>query len=187
VSSPVRLLGPADYRVMPWRNGGGSTTELAVDGEPWTWRLSVARVTGDGPFSRFDGCARRIACLEGAGMELRLPSGSVTVPSEGVALRFSGDDPCSGRLHGGPVDDANLIFDRARWSGELVVARGGRWTAPLADVGLLHVWRGRGDLVLGDAATPLEAGATAIVAPAADGFAWRGEGCALLAWLVTRG
>ncbi|TIV74879.1 MAG: HutD family protein, partial [Mesorhizobium sp.] len=26
----MRILRAADYRVMPWKNGGGTTTEIAV-------------------------------------------------------------------------------------------------------------------------------------------------------------
>jgi environmental stress-induced protein Ves len=49
---------------MPWKNGGGETTEIAVfpDGaglSDFDWRVSMARVDGDGPFSSFPGIEGR--------------------------------------------------------------------------------------------------------------------------------
>ena len=46
---------------MPWKNGGGSTTELLVEPAGATlqtgfrWRLSMAALETSGPFSRFEG------------------------------------------------------------------------------------------------------------------------------------
>ena len=34
----MKLLRSTDYRVMPWRNGGGTTTELVVDSPEYTAR-----------------------------------------------------------------------------------------------------------------------------------------------------
>ena len=46
---------------MPWANGGGTSYEIASDrnelGE-WTWRLAMAPVNEDGPFSRIE-CVNR--------------------------------------------------------------------------------------------------------------------------------
>jgi environmental stress-induced protein Ves len=73
LASPVRRLTTADYRVMPWRNGGGSTTELVIGGEEsgrFLYRASIADVATSGPFSRFDGYDRHIMLLEGDGMTI---------------------------------------------------------------------------------------------------------------------
>src|ERR1700682_5916511 len=54
------LLHPEDYRVMKWRNGQGTTTEIAVapgrDGR-FRWRLSIADVAAAGPVWDFPGDA----------------------------------------------------------------------------------------------------------------------------------
>lgn len=61
---PVRHLTADDYRVMPWRNGGGTTTELLIDpedsglegaGERFLYRISIADVATDGPSSASQG------------------------------------------------------------------------------------------------------------------------------------
>ena len=71
----LRVLRPADYKRMPWKNGGGMTTELAVypsdAGDAFDWRISIADIETSGPFSTFAGYDRVIGLLEGIGMELR--------------------------------------------------------------------------------------------------------------------
>ncbi|MBK6569606.1 MAG: HutD family protein [Burkholderiales bacterium] len=64
----------ADVAATQWRNGGGLTRELASGpaGADWQWRLSVAEVAADGPFSRFEGVTRWFAVLQGAGVVLRV-------------------------------------------------------------------------------------------------------------------
>ncbi len=57
---------------MPWKNGGGSTTELAIfpsDAtlENFVWRLSTATVKTDGPFSHFAQIDRTLAIFIGCG------------------------------------------------------------------------------------------------------------------------
>jgi uncharacterized protein len=61
-----------DYRRMPWKNGGGETAEIAVFPEGATlddfdWRISMATVSADGPFSLFPGVDRTLSVLEGDG------------------------------------------------------------------------------------------------------------------------
>jgi environmental stress-induced protein Ves len=69
------LLAPADYRRMPWKNGGGHTLEVAThpagaDVASFEWRVSVADITRDGPFSTFPGIDRTLVLLAGRGMRL---------------------------------------------------------------------------------------------------------------------
>ncbi|EXS68700.1 MULTISPECIES: HutD family protein [unclassified Sphingobium] len=59
----------ADQPERRWRDGGGATRELAV-GPPslvnedgFAWRISVATIDADGPFSRFDGVDRSLLVL----------------------------------------------------------------------------------------------------------------------------
>lgn len=135
-----RLLGPADYRRVPWRNGRGMTTEIAqaADGKGgFLWRFSLAAVTGDGPFSAFPGIDRVIAVAEGAGMRLAIDGApAVAVPREGLGLAFSGDPGVACALDGGPVTAANLMVDRGAAAGTLfALASGG-------------AWEGRGDVLI---------------------------------------
>lgn len=125
----TRRLTPADYRKMPWRNGGGTTTELAISpegggglAERFLYRVSIADVAADGPFSRFEGYDRHIMLVAGAGMSLDCGHhGRIDLRAPFEPRRFSGDWDVHGALVGGSVRDFNLIVDRARATSELEV------------------------------------------------------------------
>lgn len=52
-----------DLPATAWKNGGGVSREMACAPEgsdPFDWRVSVATIEADGPFSRFNGIGRTI-------------------------------------------------------------------------------------------------------------------------------
>ena len=116
----MRVLRASEYRSMPWKNGGGVTTEIAVSPagaglEDFDWRVSMARVEGSGPFSQFAGIDRTLAVLEGEGIVLDiagLPPMSVTRVS--APLSFPADVPTAAALIGGPITDLNVMTRRSR-------------------------------------------------------------------------
>jgi environmental stress-induced protein Ves len=125
--------------MMPWQNGAGVTTEIWVSpegsglaGEPFDWRVSIADVTTDGPFSTFPGYDRHIMLLDGQGMRLESEEyGAIDLVRYRPAA-FSGDWTVAGRLVDGPVRDFNLMVARRFGSGSLCSQR---LTAPLPLVG----------------------------------------------------
>jgi hypothetical protein len=130
----VKLLSPADYKLMPWKNGRGATTELAIHPQgsdlnslPFEWRVSMADVVEDGDFSPFPGYDRTLVMARGAGIELEFDGASapqhLAVP--GDAAVFSGDWRTRGRLLGGPVRDFNVMSARTRMHHECEVISGG--------------------------------------------------------------
>ncbi len=112
---------------MPWRNGGGTTTEIAVEPLPapsdrFLYRVSIADVATDGPFSSFAGYDRHILLVEGAGMTLECgANGRIELPATFTPRSFSGDWQVHGRLTAGPVRDFNVMVDRAEASSSLEV------------------------------------------------------------------
>ncbi|SFO54272.1 hypothetical protein SAMN03159463_02190 [Mesorhizobium sp. NFR06] len=116
----MRILRAAGYRVMPWKNGGGTTTEIAVspDGaglDNFDWRVSMARVEASGAFSSFAGIDRTLSVLEGEGIVLDIagePPARLTTAS--APLAFPGDVPSSAALIGGPITDLNVMTRRGR-------------------------------------------------------------------------
>jgi hypothetical protein len=123
----LQLLTPSHYRRVPWKNGLGSTLELATNaaepGGPWTWRLSLADVPTRASFSAFPGVDRHLAVLDGAGMTLERAAERIEVPREGRAFSFAGEDAITGTPVGSGVRDANLMLDRAKWTGSLEIQR----------------------------------------------------------------
>ncbi|MER9891847.1 HutD family protein [Mesorhizobium sp. M0119] len=116
----MRILRALEYRSMPWKNGGGVTTEIAVSPpgaglDDFDWRVSMALVEGGGPFSGFPGVDRTLALLEGAGMVLdiagRLP---VEITNASAPLAFPADVPTQATLIAGPITDLNVMTRRAR-------------------------------------------------------------------------
>lgn len=128
-AAPMRRLRPSDYHRMPWRNGGGTTTEITIapadaqlSGERFVHRVSIADVASDGPFSRFEGYDRHIMLLDGAGMTLDcVTHGRIELRAPFEPRSFSGDWDVQGTLVRGPVRDFNVIVDRARASATLEV------------------------------------------------------------------
>ena len=78
---PFKIYSPEDFQTLPWRNGLGSTVELIseiLEGhEAFSWRLSIASVANDGPFSDFSGYDRTLLLLEGAGITLHNPNATL--------------------------------------------------------------------------------------------------------------
>ncbi len=108
----MRRIPQAQFQTAPWKNGGGITHEIARhrDGDALVWRISLAEVTTDGPFSSFPGLTRILTVIDGAGLDLHGPQG--VLPARPLApVRFAGDTPVDGRLLDGPCRDVNVIFD----------------------------------------------------------------------------
>lgn len=124
----MRLITPADSRRTPWKNGLGATLEIAADasapGGDWTWRLSIADVPSRAPFSAYPGIDRYIACLAGPGLTLERGGGRQSVPREGAALTFPGEELVTGEPLGPGVRDLNLMLRRDRWRGRMTLSRG---------------------------------------------------------------
>ncbi len=136
-----------DFLQQPWKNGGGITTQLALEdgGERWLWRLSLAEVARSGPFSEFSGYERILMLVEGEGMELAIDDGaSVALRKPFEPFAFDGAARVACRLLGGPVKDLNLIVDRRRARGTMeVVAPGAHHgTKPQSHCVLAYALRG---------------------------------------------
>ncbi|KIC36201.1 HutD/Ves family protein [Leisingera sp. ANG-M7] len=97
---------------VPWKNGGGVTRELAshAEGGELVWRLSLADITRDGPFSSFPGLARIHCVVEGAGHTLSNETARVEArPLD--PLCFDGEAALGCQLRDGPCKAFNVIYD----------------------------------------------------------------------------
>ena len=112
----MNLVRLADVQPSPWRNGGGSTRELLAwpDSTNWDWRLSVAEVASDGPFSRFDGVTRWFAVLQGEGVRLDINGQVHALTRSSPPLCFDGGLPTGCTLIAGATQDFNLMLRQGR-------------------------------------------------------------------------
>jgi environmental stress-induced protein Ves len=108
---------------MPWANGLGTSYEVSsdrnADGE-WTWRVAIAPVVIDGPFSVMPGVDRQLVVINGEGMTLSIDGEIVECPP-GRVVRFSGDSVTIAQLVDGPVVDLGLMTVRGSVIGSMVV------------------------------------------------------------------
>lgn len=126
----VRVLRAADRRAVPWKNGGGVTREIAASPEgasmdAFVWRISLADVGVDGPFSAFPHADRTLTVVEGAGMELTVGGERRVVDERFWPYDFPGDVETDGRLIDGPVVNFNVMHRRGRTACLTSVVRGG--------------------------------------------------------------
>lgn len=119
----MRVIRPSEYRDMPWKNGGGVTTQILASppSGAFDWRVSIATVNADGPFSSFTGYERHIMTLSGEGMALDIEGRGKFILEPLRPFSFSGDAKVHGSLLQGPVMDFNLMVRREFGIGTLQV------------------------------------------------------------------
>ena len=156
----ISLIRLDDHRLVPWKNGRGMTREVADGHRPdgsIVWRVSLATVDRDGPFSDFAGYKRVIMMLEGEGMRLDFGGhGSALLDRPFVPVVFDGAWPTSARLVGGPTRDLNVVTARRDAASSVAVLPvDGALDIAGCGLTLVHVLRGKvvaaaGSLVAGD-------------------------------------
>lgn len=132
-SAFAQLIPSASYRRVRWKNGAGWTREIHVEpeaagsggnaageiasGSPgnWLWRLSIAEIEQDAPFSLFPGIDRELVLLQGNGLRLRFDDGvEHLLEPPFQRLRFAGERGVAGTLTDGRTEDFNLMWRRDR-------------------------------------------------------------------------
>jgi len=108
-----------------WKNGAGRTREIAVEPpqagyDEFGWRLSVAELERDAPFSAFAGVDRCIVLISGDGLLLRSGDGRVEHRLERLEpFCFDGAQPLQATLLGGACSDFNVMTRRGQWRQEV--------------------------------------------------------------------
>jgi len=124
----LRRFSRASLPATPWKNGGGTTQEIAswppgAGLDSFGWRVSIATIAAAGPFSVFAGVDRSITLLEGDGVRLFTHDGRIEhrldVPLQPFA--FSGDEPIDCTLLGGASNDFNVMTRRGQWRADVRV------------------------------------------------------------------
>ena len=170
----------------PWKNGGGSTREIAcwpvgAGLDDFDWRVSVASVTASGPFSVFAGVDRTIMLLAGDGLRLQAPGLDHLLDTLHTPFAFSGDVALHCTLLGGESTDLNAMSRRTRGraglrvvSEAMLLARGelgllmslsGQWRVGSTVLAERHGvwWAGRSDAGEAWSLAPASPGAKLVV------------------------
>ncbi len=176
---PLLSIPANEYRRVRWRNGQGWTREIATgrmdDGiataqsgaNDWDWRLSIAEIEQDGPFSEFAGCDRVLVLLSGNGMRLDFagdPAVDLQPPHGRIA--FAGEQAVQCALVDGPTTDFNAIVRRERCSLQVFHRPLVGSMVFFAEAGVLwaiHLMAGRATVKSGEAKVDLEQGDTALI------------------------
>ena len=122
----MRIIESAGYRQMAWKNGAGTTTEIAVappgaTTDDFDWRISMAQVGADGWFSAFPQIDRTLAVLEGSGIDLSISEAPpVRLSPASAPYSFPADAPAFARLVDGPILDLNVMTRRNRFTHQLI-------------------------------------------------------------------
>lgn len=120
----ITLLDPASYLRTPWKNGGGTTVDIAYLSD--VWRFGRTPIVKPGPFSDYTGFDRVQVLVSGSGLVLETPTGEIDVRQPFRPVRFLGETPIVSRLEAGPVEVVNLIGRRARVKIDIAVLDEGR-------------------------------------------------------------
>ncbi|MEU2794718.1 HutD family protein [Streptomyces sp. NPDC007100] len=132
----MRVLRAAGRTASAWSNGGGVTREVAAapSGAGWDafdWRVSLAEVGRDGPYSALPGVDRVLTVADGAGLELTVDGTRHELHGRYHPFAFPGDAETGCRLLDGPVVNFNVMLRRGRSAATVEMARGDyAYTAP---------------------------------------------------------
>lgn len=136
----------------PWRNGCGVTRTLMrcdVDDKP-LWRISVADITGNAPFSRFDGLDRQAVLVEGRNVTLCGDWGAWSMNSVGDTARFPGELSVHTEIGCSLARFWNVMADRTSMRIDLRVSSSPQENMGAVGAGALMVMEGEAEVFLGE-------------------------------------
>jgi environmental stress-induced protein Ves len=115
----TQLIQYASLRPAPWKNGAGSSTEIAVSPpgagyDQFDWRISLATIAHSGPFSAFPGVDRSLALVDGDGVLLDFGAERVVLSPSEPLIEFPGEAAVHATIHAGTTTDFNVMTRRGR-------------------------------------------------------------------------
>ncbi|MEX0297927.1 MAG: HutD family protein [Kordiimonas sp.] len=115
----ARHLKHEDYKPVPWKNGLGTTLELASaqcprseNSEAFMWRISIADMVQSNEFSLFPNTRRILTVMNGEGLVLKgAETGNSFTCLPFSPVSFSGSEVLYGELVNGPVQNFNVMVN----------------------------------------------------------------------------
>lgn len=120
----MRTYTAADFKLMPWKNGGGTTLELFClrnSQDETLFRLSSASVKQDGPFSIFPNIQRILFLISGSGFNLKFPDFDLLMSTPLSPITFEGEEVINCELLDDECTDFNIMTDRRFGSSKLEI------------------------------------------------------------------
>ncbi|MES2261053.1 MAG: HutD family protein [Pseudomonadota bacterium] len=120
-----KLIQYASLHAAPWKNGGGSTTEIAIapagaNFDNFDWRISLATIAQSGPFSTFAGIDRTLTLVDGPGVVLDVGNErKVALSAREPVIAFPGEVAVFATVGAGATTDFNVMTRRAVCSHQL--------------------------------------------------------------------
>ncbi len=120
----ITVISPDYFKTIPWKNGLGSTTELAISSggklDDFAWRLSIATVDNDGVFSDFSGYQRDLVLIAGKGITLEHDGKSTDNLTKLLDVaHFDGGSKTVGTLSHGSIKDFNIMTKQGHYSAKV--------------------------------------------------------------------
>lgn len=116
----IQILRSSERVTTPWKNGGGTTTEIAIEPSNaslaennFLWRLSSAELKNAGSFSLFPSYNRYLTLIEGKECILHInEKEEFACLHKGEIFHFSGDSRVVCELPAGHCKDVGLIYQK---------------------------------------------------------------------------
>lgn len=145
------IVAPDQFTTTPWKNGQGSTMQLAInDGatvDDFNWRISIADVIEDGAYSSFEGYMRHLTVIDGKGTELTHNATQTELVEPFMSSAFDGGCQTLGKVVGGPIKNFNVMTKQATTLAT-VVAHQEQTTIPLHGLTQYYCYSPSNDLML---------------------------------------
>ncbi|MFB2733538.1 HutD/Ves family protein [Shewanella mangrovisoli] len=126
MNSNIQIIRYEECESSLWKNGGGSTKQLLIWPKGaglsnFDFRISIATISSDGPFSLFHGIDRQICILEGEGVRLKIKGNDLRQLEE-IVLRpndspfcFNGETQIESQLLDKQIIDFNVMTKRGKY------------------------------------------------------------------------
>lgn len=121
------ILPESHRKSTPWKNGGGTTAEIAIAPagagfDDFDWRISLATIAQSGGFSVFPGIDRTLALVEGAGVALQIDDAPLfNLNADHPLIRFRGEAAVDAMVANGATTDFNVMTRRSTCSHQLEI------------------------------------------------------------------
>lgn len=122
IPDPVQRFELTESRPEPWKNGRGVTrtllTHASASGDAagelpsWRWRISVAELQENGPFSVFEDIDRTLILLSGGELILHRPNGATVLDRPGAQVSFRGEEAIQATITPAPAQALNVMTRR---------------------------------------------------------------------------